>query len=115
MRSTLVFACLLMACSGSDPEAAPSTETDSGSVAADTTATETTPADDSAIVEETSSADTAKPDAPLDTPPLPGAERTFTFVNQCAFPVWVGALNNPEFTVPAKGGFALAAGESHAI
>lgn len=114
MRSTLICACFLLACSSaSSPAASP----DDAEVV-DTAMANEAAADDSASFDSGVTAmetGTTTMDAALDTPSLPGADRTFTFVNSCDHPVWVGALANPEFTVPFKGGFALAAGESHAV
>src|SRR4051812_7241477 len=110
MRSILVFACFVTACSGSTE--APAASAADGEAPDDSALVQEASADDTATIADSAVADTSSPvtDSALDTPSLPGAERTFTFVNSCAYPVWVGALANPEFTVPAKGGFALAAG-----
>jgi len=104
-------ACFALGCSGSsnDVPAAIDSGTPWVDVSIESDSAPET-AVDSVATPETTAVDTA-----VDTPPLSGAERTFTFINQCTFPVWVGALNNPGFMVPEKGGFALEPKASHAI
>ncbi len=45
-----------------------------------------------------------------------GGGRTFSFTNNCADPVWAGALNgNPKYLLPEGGGFKLDPGASHSF
>jgi len=50
----------------------------------------------------------------LSQPTTPG-QRTFTFVNKCSEPVWVGALGNPGNAPPLGGGWMLNAGASQDV